>query len=147
MDQQDNAKNLRRHPLAKEKFAEGNRQRWAGIFTLIGLVVMVATSYGWLKDPAPFLQFFLSIGVTFILGASASDVMKAWKIESVNAQETRIDTIKQDITENQNTNIKEEYTEHIIHEGGENSPSRRPFSRLNDEEYYNRLDNQNDYKR
>lgn len=43
---------------------------------------MVATSYGWIKDPAPFLQFFLSVGVTSILGASTTAVMNSWKTTS-----------------------------------------------------------------
>ena len=73
---------MRRHPLAKEHFLEGNRQRWAAVFTCIGLGVMIATAYGKVKDPAPFLQFFLSIGVTFILGASATAVMNSWKVSS-----------------------------------------------------------------
>lgn len=142
MNRTSNSQTLRRHPLAKEKFAEGNRQRWAGIFTLIGLFVMVATAYGWIKDPAPFLQFFLSIGVTFILGASASDVMKAWRVESVNAQETRTDNInqniKEDITENRDINIKEEKIEHIIEEYSEkykNDPSYRPIQPDTEEEF------------
>jgi hypothetical protein len=92
----------RRHPLAKEAFFEGNRQRWAGIFTLIGLLVMVATSYGWIKDPAPFLQFFLSIGVTFILGASATAVMNSWKVNSqattLDESETRREELAESIT-------------------------------------------------
>jgi len=79
----------RRHPLAKEHFLEGNRQRWAAIFTALGLLVMLATSYGWIKDPAPFLQFFLSIGVTFILGASATAVMNSWKVSSTTLDESQ----------------------------------------------------------
>lgn len=105
----------RRHALAKEMFLEGNRQRWAAIFTVIGLAVMVATSYGWIKDPAPFLQFFLSIGVTFILGASATAVMNSWKTQSQNVTETR--DINEDITRkeqlDEEKNITESITEHI----------------------------------
>jgi len=92
----------RRHPLAKEHFCEGNRQRWAAIFTALGLLVMLATSYGWIRDPAPFLQFFLSIGVTFILGASASAVMNSWKVNSqattLDESETRREELAENIT-------------------------------------------------
>jgi hypothetical protein len=48
---------------------------------------MGATAYGLVRDPAPFLQFFLSVGVTFILGASASSVMNSWKVNSSEASE------------------------------------------------------------
>jgi len=102
---------IRRHPLAKERFFEGNRQRWAGIFTVIGLLVMVATSYGWIKDPAPFLQFFLSIGVTFILGASATAVMNSWKVQSSTTSLTEDKTETETQTETRNENIT--YSEKI----------------------------------
>jgi hypothetical protein len=96
----------RRHPLAKEHFFEGNRQRWAGIFTAIGLLVMLATSYGWIKDPAPFLQFFLSIGVTFILGASATAVMNSWKVNSQTATLDETQSRTEELNENQTTTEK-----------------------------------------
>ena len=79
----------RRNAFDKERFLEGNRQKWAGLFTLMGLLVLVCSAYGWVKDPAAFLQFFLSIGVTFILGASASDVMKSWKTDSSSKNSPR----------------------------------------------------------
>lgn len=73
---------MKRNPLDKQNFLQGNRQRWCLIFTVIGLIIMVATSYGWITNPEPFLQFFLSIGVSFILGASASAVMNSWRASS-----------------------------------------------------------------
>jgi len=72
---------------------------------------MVATSYGFLKDPAPFLQFFLSIGVTFILGASASSVMNSWKVQSVSASEIVHADEEQTLNQNVNEHIEEEYVE------------------------------------
>lgn len=125
----------RRSLFDKERFLEGNRQKWAGIFTLMGVVVLVCSAYGLLKDPAPFLQFFLSIGVTFILGASASDVMKSWKTDSSSKNETTV------TTNNDNVNVsvqkKEDTTSKIdihqdisenIKEEGINAPLIRPFS-------------------
>lgn len=103
----------RRHPLAKERFLEGNRQRWAAIFTAIGLLVMLCTSYAWIKDPAPFLQFFLSIGVTFILGASATAVMNSWKVNSQNVTETLDESSKEQLSEEKNITEKQEITETI----------------------------------
>ncbi len=115
-----NNKKSRRNPLDKEQFGEGNRQKWAGIFTVIGLGIMILTSYGFIKDPAPFLQFFLSIGVTFILGASATAVMNSWKVNS--STQTENANIKEEVninevkTENINSNKTEkiEYTEKIV---------------------------------
>jgi hypothetical protein len=77
-------KKQRLHPLDKPFFLESDNQKWCAVFTVIGLLVMVATSYGWLRDPTPFLTFFTGIGVTFILGASGSDIMKAYKVDSLN---------------------------------------------------------------
>jgi len=91
-------KKERRNPLQKEHFLEGNRQKWAAIFTAIGLLVMGMTAYGLIKDPAPFLGFFTGIGVTFILGASASAVMGAYKIGS--------DTTNTNVEETKNVNIR-----------------------------------------
>lgn len=65
----------------KQTFMSGVRQKWCAVFTTIGLFIMVATSYGWIKNPEPFLHFFLSVGVTFILGISATAVVNSWKTE------------------------------------------------------------------
>lgn len=97
----------RRHPLAKETFLEGNRQRWAAIFVAIGLVVMGMTAYNKLKDPAPFLGYFTGIGVTFILGASASAVMGQYKIGSMTANQN----VTEDIDVDETKNINEKYDE------------------------------------
>jgi hypothetical protein len=66
--------------------------------------VMVATAYGKVKDPAPFLQFFLSIGVTFILGASATAVMNSWKVssEATTQDLTEVKTDTEIETKNEN---------------------------------------------
>ena len=89
-------KKERRNPLQKEHFLEGNRQKWAAVFTAIGLLVMGLTAYGVIKDPAPFLGFFTGIGITFILGASATAVMGAYKIgsETANINETKNINVK-----------------------------------------------------
>src|SRR5882762_6428709 len=104
---------VRRHPLAKERFFEGNRQKWAGIFTVMGLLVMVSTSYGWIKDPSPFLQFFLSIGVTFILGASATAVMNSWKVDSSTVNSNILETKNETETKTENENETYTYVERI----------------------------------
>ncbi len=74
----------RRTALEKEHFLEGTRQKWAGIFTVVGLIVMVANGYGFCKDAPPFLSYFTGIGITFILGASANALMQTWRSEKPN---------------------------------------------------------------
>ena len=112
-NKEDKPEKKRRNPLEKEHFLEGIRQKWSAIFTAIGLLIMVATAYGHLKDPAPFLQFFLSIGVTFVLGASASAVMASWKTSSSAQSQTINATENQTLNENRNENLTEkiEYVE------------------------------------
>lgn len=74
----------KRNNLDKENFMSGNRQKWCLIFSVMGIVIMVLTAFGVLPNPEPFLQFFLSIGVTFILGASATAVMNSWKTTTIS---------------------------------------------------------------
>lgn len=120
----------RRNVFDKERFLEGNRQKWAGLFTLMGLLVLICSAYGWVKDPAPFLQFFLSIGVTFILGASVSDVMKTWKTESSSKSETTVttnnDNVNVSVQKREDTTSKIDISEHIKEEGI-NAPEIKPF--------------------
>ena len=131
----------RRNVFDKERFLEGNRQKWAGLFTLMGLLVLVSSAYGWVKDPAPFLQFFLSIGVTFILGASASDVIKSWKTDSSSRNETTVTTSQENANVNVSVNKKEDKTSKIeirqdyseyIKEEGVNAPEIKPFGAIAD---------------
>lgn len=134
----------RRHALDKTFFLESNREKWCLIFTVIGILTMICTAYGLIKDPAPFLTFNLSLGVTFILGASADSVMKAWKVDSANTTQTTVTT--QNINSDKNVTVsidskKEEtinqninYNEHIIEEGSQGAPINRPYSQLAREE-------------
>lgn len=82
----------RRHPLATERFLEGPRQGWCAVFTALGVVILLINAMGRLPDPAPFLTFFTGIGVTFILGASAGDVMKSYRVDSANVTSTDLET-------------------------------------------------------
>jgi hypothetical protein len=77
-------KKQRLHPLDKPFFLESVNQKWAVVFVALGLGVLVLNAYGLLPDPAPYLSYFTGIGVTFILGASGSDIMKAYKVDSLN---------------------------------------------------------------
>jgi hypothetical protein len=98
--------NHRRDPLDKEKFLEGNRQRWAVIFLLCGAGVLVSNIILPSLDPVPYMQFLMAIGSLFILGASASDWVKTYQVTSVR-----------------NTQIKEETKREVIKNG--NEPDKR----------------------
>lgn len=93
-------------------FMGGVRQKWCAIFTIIGLVTLGLTAFNLLRDPSPFLTFFLSVGVTFILGASASDCMKAWCVNSSTS--TNYEEMNETINETNNQKIDETHTDAII---------------------------------
>lgn len=57
----------RRDPLAKEKFLEGNRQRWLVILLALAGGVLLADMRAGI-DPQPYLTFLTVIGPAFILG-------------------------------------------------------------------------------
>lgn len=108
----------RRNNLDKERFLEGNRQKWCAVYTAIGIGVLLCTGFGLIPDPSPFLGFFTGIGVTFILGASATDVMKTYTIKSQ--------------TENKNVNVdvkisKDEEVINHFEEKYFDDPSYRPI--------------------
>ena len=131
----DNEEELRRNPLAKEKFLEGNRQRWCLVFVVIGLLIMGLTAYGGLKDPAPFLGFFTGIGVTFILGSSATAVMNSYKIESVSEGKrlTEDKTLKQEKLE-QKITIEIDIDGDVTDETEDGAPEIKPFSQRAEDE-------------
>ncbi len=107
-----NKEKPRLHPHDKERFMEGTRQKWCAVFAAIGLLILAMSSYGKVRDPAPFLTFFTGIGVTFILGASASSVMASYKVDSKNStvnekvEEVETESIHT-VNENYNISIEE----------------------------------------
>ena len=66
----------KRDPLAKENFLVANREKWCLIFTVTGLSILGLDAYNIVENPIPYLEYFTSLGVTFILGASATAVIK-----------------------------------------------------------------------
>lgn len=72
----------RLHPLDKPRFLESNNQIWCAILVAIGLGMVVAEGMGWIKDPGPFLTYFTGLGMSFILGASGADIMRAYRVDS-----------------------------------------------------------------
>lgn len=66
----------RRNPLLKERFLEGNRQKWALLLIICATGVLVANVYNTALDPEPYLTFLTMIGCVFLLGMSVDSVMK-----------------------------------------------------------------------
>lgn len=84
---------MNRYPLDKEKFFEGNRQRWAAIFLGCGAVVLTVNLLVGVKfDPTPYMQFLLAIGSLFILGASGDSWVKAYSVKSIRETEVQEET-------------------------------------------------------
>ena len=66
---------LRRNPLAKERFLEGNRQRWAVLLILCaGAVMYVDAKHG--IEAQPYLTFLTVIGCVFLGGMSVDSYAK-----------------------------------------------------------------------
>lgn len=84
-----------RNPLAKEKFLEGNRQKWAVIFLACGGLVLLVNVLVPNFDPVPYMQFLLAIGSLFILGASGDSWVKAYKVSSIKETEIKEETKRQ----------------------------------------------------
>ena len=83
---------MARDPLTKEKFLEGNRQRWAVIFLAMGTGVMISNILVPGLDPVPYMQFLLAIGSLFILGASGDSWVKAYSVKSIRETEVKEET-------------------------------------------------------
>jgi hypothetical protein len=78
----------RRSPLQKEKFLEGNRQKWTGILMLYSLV-MVSLQIKFAVNPEPYMQFMLTIGSLFILGGSVDSFLKIKAEKESNTTEEK----------------------------------------------------------
>lgn len=66
----------RRHPCAKQRFLEGNRQKWAAVLILCAFGILMADVYEPSIDPEPYLSFLTVIGGLFILGMSVDSFAK-----------------------------------------------------------------------
>lgn len=60
-----------RDALQKEKFLEGNRQRWLSVLIAIMLIILFVDKTGNI-NPEPYLSFLTWIGVAAIGGMTAS---------------------------------------------------------------------------
>lgn len=84
---------MKRDPLDKENFLEGNRQRWALVFLGCGAAVLFVNIWiGVQFDPTAYMQFLLAIGSLFILGASGDSWVKAYSVKSIRQTEVQEET-------------------------------------------------------
>ena len=69
----------RRDPIAKERFLEGIRQRWALLLVLAAGGVMFADVQVGDFNPEPYLSFLTMVGSVFLAGMHVDSVMKIRK--------------------------------------------------------------------
>lgn len=70
--------------LRKEKFFQGNRQKWTGILLVYGLVIATLQIKCGI-DPTPYINFAMTIGSLFILGGSVDSYMKLNTVSKAQA--------------------------------------------------------------
>lgn len=90
--------------FTKEKFLEGNRQRWLIVFLVYLSIVIGLDATHLLKDPTPYLTFLTFLAGSFILGYSGTETMKLFRSSS----ETQNQNIDQTVNENKNINLSEQ---------------------------------------
>jgi hypothetical protein len=74
--------------LNKEKFLQGMRQKWTGIFLLYSLL-MLSAQIKWGIDPAPYMQFAMTIGSLFILGGSVDSYLKINAVKKIQEEKIK----------------------------------------------------------
>jgi len=92
--------------FTKEKFLEGNRQRWLVVFLSFGLLILIVDALNVLKDPTPYLTFLTFCAGSFILGYSGTETMKLFRADSTTSNQNVEEN--QNITEKKDINIKQE---------------------------------------
>lgn len=95
----------RRKLFTKEKFLEGNRQKWCIVFLIAGVIILGMDAYHLLKDPTPYLTFLTFLAGAFILGYSGSETMKLFRADSTTENQN-INEYKQ-VEEKRDINLNE----------------------------------------
>jgi hypothetical protein len=98
----------RRKLFVKERFLEGNRQKWCIIFLVAGSIILGMDAYHLLKDPTPYLTFLTFLAGAFILGYSGSETMKLFRAESTTENQNTNENSYSSNYERKDVNIKEE---------------------------------------
>ena len=94
----------RRKLFTKERFLEGNRQKWLIVFLAFGTAVLALDASRLLKDPTPYLTFLTFCAGSFILGYSGTETMKLFRADSTTDNQN----INENTYERKDVNIKEE---------------------------------------
>jgi len=95
--------------FTKEKFCEGNRQKWLIVFLIYLTIIMGLDAAHFLKDVTPYLTFLTFLAGAFILGYSGTETMKLFRASSVeetqnvNESDNSNDYQRKDINLNQTT--------------------------------------------
>lgn len=103
--------NSRRSMHSKEKFLEGNRQKWLVIFLLAGAVILFLDALGKVQHIESYLTFLTFLSGSFILGYSGTETMKLFRVTSnvtESTQEIKQETKQRIINETLTHNAKED---------------------------------------
>jgi len=92
--------------FAKEKFLEGNRQKWLVIFLIYGSIIMAFDAFHLLKDVTPYFTYLTFCAGGFLLGYSGTETMKLFRASSTT--ETQNVNENSNINENKNVNINQQ---------------------------------------
>jgi len=94
--------------FTKEKFCEGNRQKWLIVFLAYLTVIMSLDAAHFLKDVTPYLTFLTFLAGAFILGYSGTETMKLFRASSVTEDQNIDQNINQDIDVKKDINVSEQ---------------------------------------
>ena len=99
----------RRKLFTKERFLEGNRQKWLVVFLTFGSVIMGLDASHFLKDPTPYLTFLTFCAGAFILGYSGTETMKLFRADTTTDNQNVEENVNQktEVDENKNVNLNE----------------------------------------
>lgn len=97
----------RRKLFTKERFLEGNRQKWLIVFLVFGALILGLDAFHLLKDPTPYLTFLTFCAGSFILGYSGTETMKLFRANSTYDNQTS--NSFNDSIENRNINFNEQF--------------------------------------
>lgn len=92
--------------FTKEKFCEGNRQKWLIVFLIYLSIIMMLDAAHYLKDVTPYLTFLTFLAGAFILGYSGTETMKLFRASSVTENQNIEED--EDKNETKTVNINEE---------------------------------------
>lgn len=108
--------------FTKEKFCEGNRQKWLIVFLAYLTIIMGLDAFHLLKDVTPYLTFLTFLAGAFILGYSGTETMKLFRASSVNETENVNEQSDRNNTfnENKNINVSEQFLTNNAKEGDYN---------------------------